>query len=246
MDKKQTQWILNLARPHGQDANDPSIAEVLSQLTGKPDRREWFESQQAADRQVAAALRATPVPAHLREAILTGARMQQENRATLWKRLVPFALAATVVFLAASTLLFSGGTNRSSSLASYQTWVSAFVRQTDFHLERETSNPAEILSWLTEHGIASPGTLPKGLVGLPTIGCRILPWNGQKISLMCFHLPNGGEAHLFVLSQALPGAPDQVPLFQRANDWSSAVWKDAGHTYVLASTVDEKNLRRLF
>jgi hypothetical protein len=78
--------------------------------------------------------------------------------------------------------------------------------------------------------------LPAGLQGRPALGCRVVEWNGHKVSLLCFELENRRMAHLLVVDRsALRDPPGSAPQYARFGKIATAAWSQGERVYLLAS-----------
>jgi hypothetical protein len=81
------------------------------------------------------------------------------------------------------------------------------------------------------------------------MGCRILEWNGHKVSLVCFHLKDGEHADLFVVRDVVwdPTGPGTEPRLARVGslNMNTISWSRNGLTYVLAAEATDEVLKRL-
>ncbi len=234
MDKQEAMIRLQAMRPNGADALDPAFAEALALVEADPELKTWWERQQAFDRAVAARFAAVPVPTELREAILAQANvaaLRPQPRLLGW-----LAIAASVAILCvAGTFLH---TSRYGPLEAddYTHTVLPMLHHDAPDLAMLTPDHDKIAAWLkSQH---SPvGTLPDKMTTLATVGCQKFDVHGHAVSLICFTMPQGGLAHLFVSDEQMvsdPG-PIGVPKFDNIDEWSTASWTDGKMFYVLAS-----------
>ncbi len=113
-------------------------------------------------------------------------------------------------------------------------------------LSHTSAVPGELRSWLAAAGVALPSDLPGELAGLPTLGCRVLDFQGRPVALICFH--GDRVYHLYVAPQNL--FPDEVlaneVAFVERDGWGVALWADRDFAYVLngAGRPAEFGLRR--
>jgi hypothetical protein len=93
----------------------------------------------------------------------------------------------------------------------------------------------------------SPQRLPGTIDTLPTFGCKRIQVAGRAATIICFKIEGGKEAHLVVMDNAqLASAPPQMnPQFQTSKNWHMASWSDGNQSFLLATTADEKELKKL-
>lgn len=100
MDNEEAKFILRAYRPNGADAGNAVFCAALEQVRKDPELARWFQREQALDKAVAERMHATVVPASLRDAILTGAKVSGVRRESArWRQPVWLAAAASVVLM---------------------------------------------------------------------------------------------------------------------------------------------------
>lgn len=246
MNRDEAKYLLSAYRPDGQDASDPQFREALELLKIDPELAHWFAEERALDRAIAAKLAAFPVPPQLKHQLLA-ARKIVRPAASWWQRPAWITAAAAAVTLALALLALSWPAARRAQLADFRAYLGAVAAGHAGDLERIRDLPA-VRQWLGEHGAPDDFVLPAGLAGLPSLGCRVLEWNGHPVAFVCFELPNQERVHLFVLDrQALPGAPSESTPDVAAlrGDINALWWADARRVYVLAGPQSDAELRRL-
>jgi hypothetical protein len=94
----------------------------------------------------------------------------------------------------------------------------------------------EVRHWLAQKGAHGDLVLPAGLDGRPSLGCRILEWKGNRVSLICFELEERQIAHLLVIDRAaLANAPEESPVFRQVGHLATAGWSSGDKTYLVAT-----------
>lgn len=235
MNNEEAKLILQAYRPGGQDANDPRFREALEQAQRDPELARWFANEQALDLRISTKVKAsiTP-PAHLKSRLLA---QQKIVRPVAWWRqpALRFALAACLALLVTvAAVWFTSG--RSEGFAKYRTTMAVFVGNKLDRLDLMARDMAEVRRWLAQKESHGDLVLPAGLNGRPSLGCRLLDWNGHKVSLVCFELENKQVVHLLVVdSSAFKYAPTESPVFNQVGNVATASWSHDGKTYVIAS-----------
>ncbi len=96
--------------------------------------------------------------------------------------------------------------------------------------------------------------LPEGVLKAQAVGCAVLRWQGQPVSMICFRsgqpLPAGEQTDLwlFIVDQSpmRNGPAARPPIVARVNKLMTAAWTQGGKMYVLAAAGDEEFLRKYF
>ncbi len=239
---QQARIILSAARPGGEDSAAPTFTEALRLAASDPALGQWLERSRAADLAIIERLRQASPPPDLKAAILAGSKVIRPNPPA-WRRPAAWlAAAASLALLAAAPFLVRRDAPRPLPFAEFHQDVAAYVA-TDFTLQTETPRLEEARARLARLGGAPAFTLPKGMSGIPTFGCRVVDIRGHKVSLVCFDAP-AGELHLFTLDRrAILAPPGAAPEFGARAGWQTASWSDDRFVYVLASDMPESRLR---
>ena len=230
MNNQEAKLILQAYRPNGQDASDPFFAEALAQVRQDPELQKWFAEETAFNARLQARLEAAvPIPAGLKSDLLA---LRKTVPLTPWW-FQPMKLAAVGLILAAlGTILLL--IPQRSQLASFRDTMAQHSLQLQEHVVFQSHDLAKIEQWLQGNGAKTDFNVPAMLqAGLPH-GCRIIDWNGQKATMICFYV---GSDHfdLFVMDRAgLPNFPQNgVPQYASADGLMTAMWAGGGKIYLL-------------
>ena len=196
------------------------------------------------DAAFAAKLRARPMPADLKSQLLLA-------RATIarrmwWRRPVWLAVAASVAML----LTFGAWRFRSARAEEYfgEFRVAMDTAAIDMskHVEAMGMDASELKRWLTEHHGHPDFVLPPKLAEHGVMGCKIVEWQGHRVTLLCLKF-DGGHADVFVADAAdLPGVKlGEAPRFAADGPLTTAAWRNDGKIYYLAGNFSADRLRQL-
>lgn len=241
MNNEAAKLILHAYRSDGQDADDPRFREALAQAQRDPELARWFANEQALDARISIKLTASIIaPAALKSQLL--AQQKIVRPAVWWQRpATRYALAACLALLVSVAALWFNFYReeqflaRGEAFAGYRDTVADFTGSKLRRLEFKSSDVAAVRSWLAQNDSHADLILPAGLEGRPSLGCRVLDWRGQKVTLVCFRLENRQVAHLLVVDRRLfPDAPGESPAFQQVNGVATASWSRGDKTYVVA------------
>jgi hypothetical protein len=239
MDNEVAKFILQAYRPHGQDADDPKMAEAIEQSRRDPDLGRWLDEEQAFDKEVSAKIRSVPVPAGLRETIIAGATVIPTR--SWWRQPSAWAVAAAIVVLSALMFL-TPGANHEAFAAEYVAGLT--------ELDHKDHEVKSLCQWLAENNGHCNLNIPATLRGMISVGCRVADWNGRKFSLICFRAPTGDlqpVVHLLVFdSNELPELPSvAAPRVTQRGVWAIASWTDGERSYIVARVGDEESVRSI-
>jgi hypothetical protein len=245
MNNEEAKFLLNAYRPGGRDASEPAFGAALEQARNDPALGAWFAREQAHGLAMTAKLREIAPPAHLREAILAGARATKRpvppsvrRNTTVW-----FAIAASVAILLAF-----------GALRSLRHPTAAAGELTDFafddvvHGRHGGHGPAE--NALQTH-LSAPTTrlsvdMPVNFAALESSGCRTLRVDGHDVLEVCF-VRAGTEFHCYIARRDdfSRGVTRAGPEFVERAGLAAAAWSDAGHRFVVVSNAGLDAVKRL-
>jgi len=116
-------------------------------------------------------------------------------------------------------------------------------------MDLETNDLNQIRQYLAQHQGHADYTLPKALAQTLPTGCKILPWHGRTVSMVCFNSgkngsPNTPDLFLFVIDRAALSNPPDSSQLSRISSLTTASWSSGDKTYVLGGLGNEEFLRR--
>jgi len=251
MNRDDIKTVLLLYRPGGPDVADPQITEALALAQRDVELARWFGEHCARQEVLRAKFRQIPVPAGLKEQIISEQAAQE--KAILWQRKIMLtAVVATVMTLLVLATLWLRPQGSDNTLAIYRNrMVGAALR--GYAMDLATDNPEQIRAYLKQGHAPADYVLPAPLAKIAVTGCAIQSWQGVKVSMICFRtgkpLAPGepGDLWLFIVDRAsLKNAPPAgPPLLANVNQLITAVWAQGDKLYLLGTAGDEQTIRRL-
>ena len=231
MNEHEARLILQAYRPDA-DPDDPEVVAALQKAARNPELARWFAEEQAFDRAIAAHLENVPAPFGLKTRIL--AQLGPPAAPHRWSWAVKLAGVVALLFLLTQVVNLFRPAAPEAQVSNYAREMVSFVRLGGA-LDMESQDLGQIKEWLSKKE-ASPGFVPPRLAALQPLGCRLLSFRGQTVTLICFKRDNDRLAHLFVVDRAaLPqmksGAP---PVFAGVGDWMTASWVENDRVYMIA------------
>ena len=231
MNAAEARLILQSFQPGVGDDSDPQFAEALRAAENDPALAQWWAEEQAFDRAMATQLAALPEPFGLKTRILAQQTSAARRHPARWI----FGLSAVCAILLLLAL-FSGFFRRAPAshlTADYALEMTNFI-QNSLTLDMESNDLGEIKSWLVKNN-HQPLVVPERLAALEPLGCRVLSFHGQKVTLVCFAREGNQLAHLFVVDRAaLPKVkPGDKPVFANDNGWMTATWAENDRVYMI-------------
>jgi hypothetical protein len=238
MNNDHAKIVLNVYRPHGQDADDPFFAEALRQATRDPTMAAWLKEEQRFDADFADSLRTIVAPADAKNMIKATMGASTGRRRRWW----PLALAASLaVLLTTSVLLRQRPTGL--PLPENATVAQLATNLAEHHatIGLMSGDLARVRQWLSDKGGPLPEDLPPGLAKLMVLGCETWNTTRGKVSLVCFVGEEKNMVHLYIFEKAAdhPDLPDFAhPRLEKEGNWSLALWQNNGRAYVLGSPLN--------
>ena len=242
MTDKEAQFLLGASRPNGEDSAE--FAEALAQATHDPELKAWHEDQRQFDLLISSKVQAIQPPADLRSRLLTGGRVSEPvRRPGRWVAIV----AMLVIFcgLGAWYAMEGRGANATWENKTLATLSQLAAGEQKFDAQ---SNDVTVLQhWLKTQGVPCPDALPTCLCEFTSIGCKMVPWNGHSISIICFHGPNGELVHLAMMDRAALSEPppEGHPAYDTNQGWQVAQWSQDGMAMMLVTRGTEPQLRTM-
>lgn len=240
MNREEARLELDATTLRPQDASPEARAFVEKDA----ELAAWHEKRAAFDEAAAEVFQGMTPPPGLRENILRAAK-QPTRRPLRW--ITPTAIAAAACVAFGWTLLWPGN----SAMAAWESDSLNVIAKVEYgvmRLDQKATTYEAVKEHLTQNECPCPSSLPSGLAGLKTYGCKRVKIEGRAATIICFELQPGREAHLIVLDNTdlcdCPAADE--PCFKTAKNWHYAAWSHGSHAFMLATTADEAVLRKLF
>jgi hypothetical protein len=258
VNRKQAKEILSLYRPGTADAQDPSFDEARRVAAEDPELARWFESQCASYQAMREKFQEIPVPPGLKEQILSERQPRMPAERTIlhvaFRRHGPLLAAAAAIVLLFILLGWRFAGSGRSQLADYQSYRNRMISTASkaYAMALATNDLAVVHSYLQRRQAPADYVVPDGLQKARAVGCAIVPWNGNPVSMICFNsgrpLGPGAKSDLWLfVADAAAGihAPaSAIPALEQSGWVVTASWSKDGKTYLLAAPGDEAFLRR--
>jgi len=256
MNRKEARLLLQTYRHGGQDAEDPHFAEALALAKRDPELAAWFARQQKFDALFSDGLREVRAPSQLKAQILARGRKEKTARPSIldwWQNLISFRspvswAAAAAVLILFGLAIFLKQPEAGARFADYSAQMVHAAVSDAHHLDVENKDMTQVVAWLAEHHGENKFNLPVALNGASGLmGCRVLDWHGQKISMLCYGLSSSGHIDLFVAdAKVFPDAPpvDQ-PQFASSGGMPTASWSHDGMVYLMVGHSADADLKKI-
>ena len=251
MTPQQAKQILLAYRPWTADALDQDFAEALTFCRQDAELARWFENHCAVQNAIRERFQRMPVPEGLEEQILS--EFKSQKLTIWWRQPARLAAAATLVIIVALGSLWLTIPRPSTEEVSFASYRSRMVRTAlrAYSMDLETNDVAQIRAYLAQNQAPADYVLPKNLEPTPSVGCGVLKWQDQPVTMVCFRtgkpLAPGAKSDLFLFVIDRKSVPDlrvtNAPEFVTVNKLATASWIEGEKVYILAGD-DEAQLRR--
>jgi len=265
MTPEEARFILAAVRPPSDTAaptpsasQDPNVAEAIRVMESDAGLKAWYAEHCRFDRAIADQVSAVEPPSDLESNILAGLKVS--GMIPWWQRgtVRVLAVAASVMLIAAVT--YTARTNFgpapgseiiAENAADFRRTVVGEIKSLQ-SFDHMSDQSAQLVAWLNRQGAPTLDNLelPSSLGEAEVAGCKLLKWQGHRVSLMCFLAPDSaGEPHSFHLvvidEEALPGITEDHPLIASEGGWSTALWRQGTKIVMLATdNPDPASLRK--
>ncbi|HEY8901050.1 MAG TPA: hypothetical protein VIM61_11620 [Chthoniobacterales bacterium] len=247
MNRDEAKIILSAYRPDRDDAEDPAFAEAFGWLDRDDELAEWFAESQAFDQDMRAAFASIQPPPGLKETLLAAAKTTPISSSPAFWRRPEFAMAAVLAVMLGVSGLWLGLGLGGASMIAIRKEIPQLTATHHHPFGARGDDMGAIRDWLGAHGGIADFTVPAGLQAAHGVGCEVKSIDGAKVSILCFHLPGNGTAHLYVIDRSELGNPprDGQPQMLQMGEYAMASWSFGNRSYILAMRGDENSVRAL-
>jgi hypothetical protein len=263
MNNEEAKKILALYRLGTIDRNDASFKEALERVNPTPpqgprqdapdpDLVRWFLEHRLSYLSIRTKFLKIPVPPGLKDQILAEVGVPAK-KVISFRPMVLLRAAAVLALCLSLAALFWQFHNREDDFKNYRSRM-AWTAVQPYRMNLKSHDLQSINAFLAKRKAPTDNVLPEGVAKAQLVGCAVIRWQGQPVSMICFRsgqpLPAGAQTDLwlFIVDQSLVrnGPAARPPLVARVNNLMTAAWTRDGKMYVLAAAGDEEFLRKYF
>lgn len=247
MNRDEARKILTTWRPGLAPTDDPDVAAALECARKDPELQQWLDAKSAFDAAVKQSLRGISVPADLPGQILAARKIVRPRFRFTWR--LPLAAVATVAVVILGFFFFArheqtGPGDRADFATFRNRMVGSALRE--YRMDIVTNDLASIRAFLTNHQAPSDFQLHPPLANLQPVGGGLLHWQGHPVSMICLDGQELGMMFLFVApTDSFSNEIPVQPAVEKVKSLSTAGWSEGSRAYLLASTADPAELRRM-
>lgn len=247
MNHSEARQRLQIFRPGGADADDPSIAEALEFARRDTELSGWLEQQTQFHAAMRVRFREIPIPENLRENILTSAKI---IRPMVWWRDPGWlrAVASVVLFVGLCYGLVQLGT-KAPTRDGFSDYQFRMVRSAlrEYKMDLVTNDLAQVRQWMTSQKAPADFAIPPGLSKLVLTGGGVLRWRNNPVSMVCFNRGDDQMLFLFVMNRAaVKDPPPLLPELAQVSQLQTIRWSEGNKTYFLAGPKEDDFVRKYF
>lgn len=252
MNQQEAKEILLLYRP-GVDDQDPEFTEALALSKTDAELGRWLEEQLAVRKALQRRFQEIPVPAGLKEQILSERKSHLIPLTPLKRRtaLLATAMAGALLVLGVSSVFFRP--QKPDTLAEFRGRMAEIVLRIYPKMDLETNDLSQIRQFMAKNQAPSY-ELPAALQKASGTGCTILKWRNHPVSMICFKSGKHtdpmepSDLFLFVIDgTAVAKAPKMdAAKFVQLNRLGTLTWSAGDKTYVLGGYGAEDFVRNYF
>ena len=265
MTPEEARFILAAVRPPSDTvdpmpsaAQDPNVAEAIRVMENDAELKAWYAEHCRFDKAIATQVSSIEPPSDLESNILAGLKVS--GMIPWWQRgtfrvlavAASIMLIATVTYMARQGLIPESGSEMiAGNTTEFRRSVVGEIKNLR-NFDHMSDQSSQLVAWLNQQGAPTLANLnlPSRLGDPGVAGCKMLDWQGHRVSLMCFLAPDSaGETHSFHLvvvdDKVLPGVTEGHPLFASEDGWSTALWRQGSKVVMLATdNPDPTELRK--
>ncbi|MEO0794975.1 MAG: hypothetical protein AAFX93_07430 [Verrucomicrobiota bacterium] len=170
-----------------------------------------------------------------------------EQRRPWWQNPSLVSVAAAIVLLVAVGMIMFDGppASANSDIDSFHNHIGTH-HNSSAPLDHQSESLDELREFLASRGAPSPRDLPAGVDALPEVGCAVIQWQGQQVSVI--KMRNGDHVSLYVVRKAIfPSdyhASDPVPA--NVGTVSIVRWSNDDLLYFLVRSGSVGDIETLF
>ena len=235
---------LILASTHEGAAPDSDAEEAFALLDSDPSLREWFEQEQAFDHAISSKLSEIEPPADLKATLISLLNDNQIAPESLpaknvsWFRPQFLAAAAAVILVSWVAIQMLTGSAEAKSFDSFRHDMVDFAHG-KFELDLKDRELPKLYKWLNAKNATCPTNIPACIGTKESIGCKIIDWNEESVTLICLLTATDEVVHCFVLPlNDFESLPDEklIRSTLKLDDLETCGWTDQDNLYLLVGS----------
>lgn len=244
MNHQEAKLILGSIHPGTGYADDRDVSQAIALLDRHPDLRCWFDAELAFDGAVAAKLSEIHPPEGLKATLVNllgdgpQAKLPQTRRTPSWLRPPFLAAAAAIILIPIIALPLLTGRANAKSFESFRSDM-VEVAKSPFVLKFKDPDLPNLFTWLNDNQATCPSELPACVANSGSVGCTVVDWGEEKVTLICLKNDGDQTVHCFIVPRAEFGSlPEEAQIRKNHTvaDLDTSGWSDTKHVYLLVGS----------
>lgn len=230
--------LLNAYQAEQEIPPNSKLFDAMQQLKTDPDLAKWYGEQQIIDAKMKAALSQLPEVDAVRENCLK----QQSKRQPSKTKIILFRALATAAILILCASFSAMGyvsyyNGKTEHIIEFRDAMTYYARGGYFFLNFTEPHLDQIADWLSENKAPVFDDLSTALTNQTPLGCKTLKWQGQTVSMVCFHQQDGQIIHLFIVDKSLSNEHyfESFKKLKVVNGLESFGWFNDNKAYLLTT-----------
>ncbi len=207
MNIEEAKTVLSAYRPNHADENDPLINEALTLITSTPEGEEWLNKNLERDEIIRSAILRDDIAETHRQNLLK--EISDKNNSQKNQNIISYAwpilkIAAVLILGFTSYFITKGiyANYRFQEINDYRNAMAFYAADVYFRLDFLSEKLPEIDQHLVSKKSPILNEIPNRLAEKLPLGCKTLDWQGQKVTLICFHSDEDKIIHLYLIDKS--------------------------------------------
>ena len=249
MNTEEAKLILAAVHDDADRASDPEIGQAFSLLEDNPELNDWLLRERAFDAAVSRKLASVEAPADLKATVmdLLGGQVSRSNtpphsRIRWFQPPVLAAAAAIILIPLLAIQLFTGRAN-AKSFDTFRSDMVEFanseIANSNFKLDLEEQDLPKLYAWLNANNATYPVAIPDCIGCHESVGCKIIDWSEDRVTLICLRNGTKQVVHCFVIPRSeIEKIPDEerIRATLAVGDLETCGWTDQNNLYLLVGS----------
>ncbi len=218
---------------------DSQLTDAMKLMETNSELAAWFEDMLSFDKQIKGALDSLPEPTLQKQRLLNEvAKISGKSR---WKTAVKYVGLLAALLMVSAVGFFGYAKHYNNQIHEYATLregMSHYIAGSYFLLDYMDGDLGRISNWLDSEDLPNFENLPPALLAKDPIGCKRLNWQGNDVTLVCFHREDGKIIHLFIAEEGdlSPTAIANIKSIYLSHGLETGGWMSDGKVYLLTGS----------
>ena len=240
---------LILASVHQEAEPDSETEQAFALLDREPKLHAWFQEEKAFDVAISSKLAEIEPPADLRAELIGLLANEAEPgvpaqiatavpKKTTWFLPPLLAAAATLILIPVFAIQMFTSRANANSFDDFRQDMAEFAAG-KFKLDHTDSELPKLYDWLNANNATCPTDLSVSVGVQDAVGCKVIEWNDESVTLICVRNETDQVVHCFVLPRdEFEDLPDEKLMRSRfmVDDLETRGWTDQDYLYLMVGS----------